>query len=106
VAVEQGAAGANFEGVIFLSVANTPESVQSAITATLQGIGGRIYGGIIFIAAGSVSITNCHFWSTSILLPVTDQIVVGGDILMISGELFGEFLGGFVVVRRRVLACI
>lgn len=84
----QGAAGANFERVIFLYVANTPESVQSAITATLQGIGGRIYGGIIFIASGSVSVTNCHFWSTSFLLPVTDQVVIGGDILQIAGELF------------------
>ena len=73
VAFEQGAVGGNFEGtwvgrwvggwvdrvggsfhcsshahvhtgVIFLSVANTPESVASAIQLTLEGVGGRVYG--------------------------------------------------------------
>lgn len=110
VAIEQGASGANFEGVIFLSVANSWESVQEAIQATYTGMGGRTYGGHIFIAGGSVKFTNCHFWTTAILLPLTDQFSLGGDILMLAGTLtvtactftsttmFGSLAGAGMVV--------
>jgi hypothetical protein len=67
VAVEPGALGANFVGVVFTAVANTPESVLNAIEATLQFVGGRIYGGHVFVAAGNVNFFGCNFWCAFVL---------------------------------------
>ena len=88
VAVEPGALGANFVGVFFLAVANTPQSVENAITATLNFVGGRIYGGHVFVAAGNVNFFGCNFWDTTLVLPLTDQVSIGGDVLQVGGNVF------------------
>ena len=88
VAVEVGALGASFVGVIFIAVANDLESVQGAIESTLDFIGGRIYGGHVFVAAGTVTFFGCNFWDTTLLLPLTDQISIGGDVLVVAGNAF------------------
>ena len=88
VAVEPGALGASFVGVIFIAVANDLESVQGAIESTLDFIGGRIYGGHVFVAAGTVTFFGCNFWDTTLLLPLTDQISIGGDVLVVAGNAF------------------
>ena len=88
VAVEPGAVGASFVGVIFIAVANTPESVQNAIQATLDFVGGRIYGGHVFVAAGTVTFFGCNFWDTTLMMPLTDQIIIGGDVLVVAGNAF------------------
>jgi len=41
---------------------NTPESVASAITATMEGTGGRVYGGHVFVMEGEVTFVGCNFW--------------------------------------------
>jgi hypothetical protein len=28
---------------------------------------------------------NCHFWDTVLLLPFTDQVIIGGDVLVVAG---------------------
>jgi hypothetical protein len=28
---------------------------------------------------------NCNFWDTSILVPFTDQLIIGGDVLIVAG---------------------
>ena len=92
--------------------ATSPESVQAGIESTLQGVGGRVYGGHIFMASGnlrrysfstlsatlaiyllpvylhiyathvSIGLDACHFWDAVTFVPLTDQILVGGDILV------------------------
>jgi hypothetical protein len=46
VAVELGALGANFVGVVFIAMATSLESVQNAIQVTMNLSGGRVYGGM------------------------------------------------------------
>jgi hypothetical protein len=29
---------------------------------------------------------NCHFWDTVIFAPFTDQLVIGGDVLIVAGS--------------------
>jgi hypothetical protein len=36
--------------------------VASAITATMQGMGGRTYGGHVFVMDGEVTFVGCNFW--------------------------------------------
>jgi len=88
VAVMPGALGSSFVGVTFIAVANTHESVQSAIQSTLDFVGGRVYGGHVFVASGTVTFFGCNFWDTTILLPLTDQITLGGDKLLVAGNAF------------------
>ena len=76
VAIERGALGGSFLGVTFIAVYNTPESVQSAIAATMAGTGGRVYGGHVFVMDGDVQFTACNFWDTTLVVPVTDQVGV------------------------------
>lgn len=86
VSVEAGAEGARFVGVVFLAVQNTPESVAAAMEATARGVGSRVWGGHVFVAAGRVDFIFCHFWDTAILVPLTDQLIFGGDVLVVAGE--------------------
>jgi hypothetical protein len=74
VAIERGALGGSFLGVTFLALANTPEAVEGAIAATMAGMGGRIYGGHVFIMDGDVQFTACNFWDTTLVVPLTDQV--------------------------------
>jgi hypothetical protein len=46
----------------------------------------RVYGLHIFVAGGDLDVTLCHFWNSAILLPVTDQIVYGGDTMVLGGN--------------------
>ncbi len=88
VAVEPGALGANFVGVVFMAVANTPESVTNAIVSTLNFVGGRIYGGHVFMAVGNKNFFGCNFWDTVLIIPLTDQVSIGGDVLVVAGNVF------------------
>lgn len=78
VAIERGALGGAFLGVTFIAVSNTPEAVQAAIAATVEGTGGRVYGGHVFVAEGDVQFVACNFWDTTLVLPLTDQVGGGG----------------------------
>jgi hypothetical protein len=59
VAVELGALGANFVGVVFIAIANIPESVQDAIEATMALAGGRVYGGMCVCVCVCVCVSVC-----------------------------------------------
>ena len=52
------------------------------IDDTANGVGLRIYGGHILVAAGDVNIVNCHVWDYFVLIQLTDAIGFGGDILV------------------------
>jgi hypothetical protein len=88
VSVEPGAMGANFSGVVFLAVATSANSVQKAVEDTLNFMGGRVYGGHVFVASGTVNFFGCRFIDKSIVLPLTDQIAIGGDVLVVGGHVF------------------
>lgn len=88
VSVEPGALGANFVGVTFIAVANDWDSVQGAIEDQIDFVGGRIYGGHVYVAAGTVNFFGCNFWDTTLLLPFTDQVSIGGDVLVVAGNAF------------------
>jgi hypothetical protein len=62
--------------------ASSPEAVQGAIEDTASGIGLRIYGGHILLAAGTVNMVNCHIWDNIVLVQLTDALAFGGDILV------------------------
>jgi hypothetical protein len=74
VSIEVGATGANFVGVVFTAIGTDPESIQGAIEDTLNFVGGRIYGGHVFVAAGNVNFFGCNFWDSALVLPLTDQV--------------------------------
>ncbi|KAM3569065.1 hypothetical protein VYU27_008826 [Nannochloropsis oceanica] len=88
VAVEPGALGSSFVGVTFIAVANDLDSVTGAIEDTFNLVGGRLYGGHVFVAAGTVTFFGCNFWDTTLLLPFTDQVTIGGDVLVVAGNAF------------------
>lgn len=58
------------------------EVVQVAIEDTMNAVGFRLYGGHVLVATGEVNMLNCHFWDLGILLPLTDVVAVGGDLLV------------------------
>lgn len=56
--------------------------VNVAIQDTLNLAGWRIYGGQVYVAAGTVHFLNCHFWDSMILMPLTDVVAFGADVLV------------------------
>lgn len=62
--------------------AGSVEAVEAAIDDTRNGVGIRLYGGHILVATGEVNMLNCHFWDLAILLPLTDIVAIGGDLLV------------------------
>lgn len=58
------------------------EMVNMAIQDTLNLSGWRIYGGHVYVAAGTVRFLNCHFWDSMILMPFTDVVAFGADVLV------------------------
>jgi len=62
--------------------ASSVEAVQGVIDDTANGVGLRIYGGHILVAAGDVNMVNCHVWDYFVLIQLTDAIGFGGDILV------------------------
>jgi hypothetical protein len=59
VFVEDGAEGLTAQGVMFLSIANTVNSVIAGWQNTLNQIGGRVYGGHILAMGGNNSEWDC-----------------------------------------------
>jgi len=88
VLLEEGAEGANFVGVIFLAVMTDQAMTERAIQDQLDMNGWRIYGGHVYVTAGTVRFFNCHFWDSMIWMPFTDQVVIGGDVLVVAGNAF------------------
>lgn len=42
----------------------------------------RIYGGHVFIGGGRLTFVNCMFWDFELLIPLTDRLRIGGDVLV------------------------
>lgn len=40
----------------------------------------------IFVAGGDLTVTLCHFWNAAVLMPVTDNIMYGGDVMVLGGN--------------------
>lgn len=59
--------------------------VNVAIEDTANLSGWRIYGGHVYVAAGTVRFLNCHFWDTMVIMPLTDVVAFGGDVLVSEG---------------------
>jgi len=88
VLLEEGAEGANFVGVIFLAVMTDQAMTERAFQDQLDMTGWRVYGGHVYVTGGTVRFFNCHFWDSMILMPFTDQVMIGADVLVVAGSVF------------------
>lgn len=86
VLFEPGARGGVFVGVNFLGDHDGLEHVRDNIRHTLEMTSIRTYGGHVLIYAGVVSFVGCVFVDFEVFLPFTDDIHVGGDILVLGGR--------------------
>lgn len=99
VLFEAGAEGGSFVGVIFLALLDTPVSVKANIENTRNGVGGRTYGGHVYLVSGRVDFINCIIYDSFLLIAFTDQFDFGTDMLILGGEayftncIFHAFLG-------------
>lgn len=59
------------------------DSVQMVVADQAKLNGWRIYGGHVYVGtAGPVSFLNCHFWDSMLVMPLTDVVAVGADVLV------------------------
>ena len=85
-----------------------------AIQDTANLTGWRMYGGHVYVAAGTVSFLNCHFWDSMILMPFTDVVAFGADVLVSFVRLDcsrvdpgrGGAMAGTVCVHDAFVVCV
>lgn len=61
------------------------QEVSSVIQLTESQIGLRVYGGHVFIGGGTLQFIDCMFWDFELLIPFTDRLRIGGDVLVRGG---------------------
>jgi len=88
VLLEEGAEGANFVGVIFLAVITDRIMTERAIQDQLDMTGWKVCGGHVYVTGGTVRFFDCHFGDSMIVMPFTDQVMTGADVLVAAGSVF------------------
>jgi hypothetical protein len=91
-----------FLPAVYTTQATTPESVRDAIKSTIEGTGGRVYGGHVFVMDGDVDFVACNFWDTVLVLPLTDQVYL--LLLLLISSLLSRSCSvyRFIVARLRL----
>lgn len=63
----------------------------------------RVYGGHVFIGGGTLQFIDCMFWDFELLIPFTDRLRIGGDVLVRAGVCVCCQCCWFVVVPSKSL---